>query len=254
MLSDAHNPKIWLATFMRAHACGGVKQCSTGCMEVAVADDNKADSKSILPTSISVLGPAPILEGEDGNAYDELLERVSSDVKPKGIVEEILVQDVVNLTWEILRWRRLKTARLSSSVLKLLSQFVGRRMRRKSKDAKISLLVPEFMPTSPRADKLANKWAAGDPDAVDRVGKLMEAANVTIDLVSADALIDSLDIIERIDHMTTLAEGRRSSILREIDRHRAALAESLRATLKDVEEAEFEIVEPATADVDETVL
>ena len=45
--------------------------------------------------------------------------------------------------------------------------------------------------------------------------------------------------IERIDRMIADAEARRASVLREIDRHRAALAADLRATAEAIEDAEF---------------
>ena len=57
---------------------------------------------------LEIFGPPPLLEGEDSKAYDTLLARVSGAVKPKDIIEEIWVRDIVNLTWEILRLRRLK--------------------------------------------------------------------------------------------------------------------------------------------------
>ena len=64
-------------------------------------------STDAAPTS-SLFGPPPLLEGEDPSAYDELLARISGAVKPADVLEEIWVSDVVNLTWEIFRWRRLK--------------------------------------------------------------------------------------------------------------------------------------------------
>ena len=53
------------------------------------------------------LGPPPLLEGEDAAAYDELLGRISGAVKPSDIFEEIWVQDIVDLVWEVVRLRRL---------------------------------------------------------------------------------------------------------------------------------------------------
>src|SRR5215469_4862671 len=67
-------------------------------------------------------GPAPLAEGEDAEAYDELLLRVSSGVKPHDILEEIWVRDVVDLTWETLRLRRLKAAVLTMSARKVLTE------------------------------------------------------------------------------------------------------------------------------------
>jgi hypothetical protein len=49
--------------------------------------------------------------------------------------------------------------------------------------------------------------------------------------------------IERIDRLATIAESRRNASLREIDRRRAVLGEALRGSVKEVEDAEFQVVE-----------
>jgi hypothetical protein len=46
---------------------------------------------------LALFGPAPLFEGEDTAAYDELLVRISETVKPADIVEEIWVRDIVDL-------------------------------------------------------------------------------------------------------------------------------------------------------------
>jgi hypothetical protein len=209
---------------------------------------DQADSKTLGLNETSIFGPAPILDGEDSEAYNDLLARVSGDVNPTGMIEEIWVRDVVDLAWEIFRWRRLKAALFSQAVSYALLKRLAPLMRRKSAKnletvTDISILAPSFYrPIPSSTHKLAKKWANRDPAAVDRVNKLMASANITMDAVMADALIEKLGNIERIDHLIAIAEGRRNSILREVDRHRAALAENLRVTVDDVEEAEFEII------------
>ena len=53
--------------------------------------------------------------------------------------------------------------------------------------------------------------------------------------------------IERIDHLITIAENRRNASLREIDRRRAVLGESLRRSVQEIEDAEFEVIETTPA-------
>jgi hypothetical protein len=210
---------------------------------------DQTNSKSEALTENSMFGPAPILEGEDTWAYNELLARVSGDVKPTGIIEEIWVRDVVDLTWENFRWRRLKAALFSKAISFALLERLAPLMRRKSTktDGTTSILAPtSLMSTSSSARKLARKWATRDPAAVNKVNKLLASANVTMDQVMAGALIKEFNNIERIDRLIAIAEGQRDAILREVDRHRATLAETLRTTVEDVEEAEFEIIKPKT--------
>jgi hypothetical protein len=46
---------------------------------------------------LALFGPAPLFEGEDTAAYDELLVQIFGTVKPADIVEEIWVRDIVDL-------------------------------------------------------------------------------------------------------------------------------------------------------------
>jgi hypothetical protein len=68
-----------------------------------------------------------------------------------------------------------------------------------------------------------------------------------MDSLAANALAEKFDYIERIDRLTIIAENRRNASLREIDRHRAALGESLRRSVQDIEDGEFEVIEPTPA-------
>jgi hypothetical protein len=51
------------------------------------------------------------------------------------------------------------------------------------------------------------------------------------------SLAENLDLVERLDRMTALAEARRFTVLREIERHQAMLAERLRWSLPRFENA-----------------
>ena len=63
----------------------------------------------------------------------------------------------------------------------------------------------------------------------------------------ADALAEKLDDIEWIDRLTAVAEGRRNASLREIDRRRAVLGETLRRSVQEIEDGEFKVIEAKPA-------
>lgn len=192
-------------------------------------------------TRLELFGPPLLFEGEDFAAYDEFLARVSGDVKPTNIIEEILVHDVVNLTWEIHRWRRFKISLLAAHMLNDLEIFVDPFVRRKSTTNE----VPS--PERKIANKLVKKWAARDPAAVKRIDRILASADITLDTIMARVFLARFDTIDRIDRSIMTTEARRNAVLREIDRHRTTLAQTLRHTLQEAEEAEFEVVEPKNA-------
>jgi hypothetical protein len=73
-----------------------------------------------------LFGASPLIEGEDARQYDEIETRFSATIKPKDILEEMWTRDVVDLTWDILRMRRLKAGLLTS----VMSEGVDRILNR----------------------------------------------------------------------------------------------------------------------------
>jgi hypothetical protein len=180
-------------------------------------------------TRLDLLGPAPLFEGEDTAAYDELLARISGAVKPADIFEEIWVRDIVDLVWETLRLRRLKANLMTAEAYKGLEQ-----------------ILQPLVGFLQRED-LAKAWAARDQSAIKRVDKLLASAGLTMDAVMAQTLSVNLDAIERIDRMIATAEVRRNAILREVDRHRSTWGQVLRRAAQQVEEDEFKLIEAQPA-------
>ena len=181
----------------------------------------------VAPTSLALFGPPPLLEGENAAAYDELLARVSGAMKPTDILEEIWVRDVVDLVWETFRLRRLKSSLLAANAPKGLRD-----------------ILQTFTWRS-NPEKLVQSWAARDPAAIKTVEEGLASTGLTVDAVTAQTLSVKIDDIERIDRMIMTAEARRNAVLREVDRHRANLAQALRRASQAVEDAQFEVVEPS---------
>ena len=174
----------------------------------------------------ALLGPRPLIDGEDGTNYDVILERISADVAPADFVEEIWVRNVVDLVWESIRLRHLKSQLLHAAAHEGLAR----------------VLTPLL--DWPSADRLSRTWALGDEEASAEVERLLGRAGLTIDAVMAQTLAARIDDVERIDRMVTIAEARRDAVLREIRARRAAFGQALRRAGQAID-AEFEDVAPA---------
>jgi hypothetical protein len=94
-----------------------------------------------------------------------------------------------------------------------------------------------------RAEELTEKYVRRDPDAVKLVDEILAGASVNIDDLTARKVVGRFVGIDQINGLATIAESRRNTSLREIDRRRAVLGETLRRTVKEVEDAEFQVVE-----------
>lgn len=89
-------------------------------------------SKSLIRTERwAVFGLPPLLDGEELEDYEELYAEISEAVKPGDILEDILICDFVDLSWDILRLRRMKAKLIDASAVKRFyhgpgEQFVDR--------------------------------------------------------------------------------------------------------------------------------
>jgi hypothetical protein len=98
-----------------------------------------------------------------------------------------------------------------------------------------------------KVKELVQEYVRREPDAVTLINDLLTGAGVSMDCLAGDALAQQLDNIERIDRLSAIAESRRNASLREIDRRRAVLGETLRRSVQEIEDGEFEVIETTPA-------
>ena len=179
---------------------------------------------------VVAIAPTPLLPGEKQADYIDMALRIVKTAQPRDAIEEFLVRDVVDLTWEILRLRRVKAGILRASMgigVRDVLDHVG-------------LEYPETR-------ELAESWAAGDDAARTKVNVILYNAGLTIDEVMAKTLENKIDSFERLDRMLASAEARRNNALRELDRHCDALGGGARRSIEEIEDAEFRDVETCKA-------
>jgi hypothetical protein len=180
------------------------------------------------------LPPPSLVNGEDSATYQRLAARIVAAVAPENVIEEILVRDVVDLVWDVVRLRRLKAGLFT----------VG------ASDGMAELLRG----LGEHHDK-AREWAARKPAAVAAVNTQLSAAGLDIGDVTTSTFAARIDQFERIERMLAAAEVRRAAALDAIDNRR--VAERLRAAARDaeraaappVEEGEFTLVPDSGAEV-----
>ena len=172
------------------------------------------------------IAPAPLLPGEAEADYLGIATRIVAVAQPKGAIEEFLTRDVVDLTWEIFRLRRLKTALLKAAA----SKGVHRILSTTGYDLRLEY---------GSSGEFAAGWAGGDAGRRRDVAEMLKKADFTMDEVMAEAFAEVINSLERTDRMLASAEVRRNNALRVTDRHREARGAALRRALEDAQEAEF---------------
>ncbi|MBM0206964.1 hypothetical protein JNW90_31130 [Micromonospora sp. STR1s_5] len=176
--------------------------------------------------------PEPIfLDGENPDEYASMWDQVRAAVHPSDFIEEVWVRDVVDLTWEAIRYRRMKAAFLNAHL----------------HDGLEELLRPLLGLSEAR--EAAEGWARRDPEAIESVKEVLEDAGRSLEEVRALTLRGWLRDVERFDRLIAGAEARRNSVLREVDRRRAAFALALRSAATPIEDADYSVLSPVTAPI-----
>jgi hypothetical protein len=167
--------------------------------------------------------------------YDAYFDYVVDDVAQ--ILEEYLPKDHVNAAQTLAQ----RFARNEKGAVEIVSKVLARA------DLKVDALLDRAR--NRKVKDLVQAYARREPDAVTLVDDALTAVSKSIELIMADALANKLDFVERVDRLTAIAEGRRNASLREIDRRRPILAETLRRRVQQIEHDELETVEaPATGE------
>ena len=203
-------------------------------LNVKVPQTTSASPRSLdAPDWPGGIAPAPLLTGEDGAEYAKLTSQFLAAAKPRDFIEEILVRDAIDLSWEILRLRRLKAGLLRmacSAGVESVAQKVG---------CKAAPMISAY--------GFSKDWMSGDTEARKQFDGALKKAGLGMEDVLAEALSSKIDAFERIDRMLASSEARRNNALREIDRHRSALGAAVRQAMDEVEDVEFRDVEAGEA-------
>ena len=165
----------------------------------------KSQRQSAVKASVrrDLLGPPPILDGEDLDAYNEILDRVFNAVGPTDFIDEILAHDISDAAWSKIRWRR------------ILAAFVSDQVQKRVDDEAISLASAQAKllggPEKENMDRLLESGfgaqleerAAKYPHAHKKFKELFSAAKSTLnfDLIQAEVSVKNLDTIERLNDL-----------------------------------------------------
>src|SRR5690242_12547691 len=104
--------------------------------------------------SSALLPKAPLLASESRDEFNRVCEALNDQIKPRGIIEQIYVEDIAYLVWEILRLRRCKTAIINLAFRAALTQVVTQLSREPGEWEH---------QVRPHSEELARKWFS-DPD------------------------------------------------------------------------------------------
>jgi hypothetical protein len=149
----------------------------------------------------------PLLFGESAEQFEYLHAELEQEIKPKGIIEKIYLNDVLALMWEILRLRRIKTNMICNARL-----------------VAIEMILLRIDPSLGReARELAYAWLEGS-NGKTLVQHLLRQTRLGEDAIDAEAFKRVFPDVLQVDNMLKSMEARFSKTLRRIAEYRKSLA------------------------------
>jgi hypothetical protein len=177
-------------------------------ISVQEASEMSSDDQQISSNIRKLLGKRPIIAGEDPADYDLLTKLVRRDVRPQALQEWLLMKDIVDAEWELLRLRGLKVTMLHAMVPRAVgAQRIGLR----------PLDEDKWVP--PLRGHLVG-ILAGDPAAKQELEKLLKAEGLTLDVIIATAFEKTIVAQVHTDRMAAAAYDRRNAAYAELERVR----------------------------------
>lgn len=170
-----------------------------------MSSDNSHDE--FLTGARKLLGKRPIMAGEDPADYGLLMKLVSRDVRPQDLREWLLVKDIVDSEWEVLRLRGLKVTMLHAMVPRAVRAQMFRH----------GASFPELV--QPLRAHIVD-ILAGDPAAREKFGELLKVHGLTLDVTIAAAFEQTIVAQSHTDRMAAAAYDRRNKAYAELERIR----------------------------------
>jgi hypothetical protein len=153
-------------------------------------------NSALLPTT-------PLLITESKDEFDLLHDSLNAEVKPRGIIEQIYVEDIAHHVWEILRLRRSKAAIVNLAFRAALKEVIKQLL---IKPGNLIFHVEE------ESKKLAYEWFS-DPDVKQQIAGMLRDFNLDETAIEAEAFRKSTGDLEQIDRLMASAEARRDKAL-----------------------------------------
>jgi hypothetical protein len=157
----------------------------------------------------------PLLFGESAEQFEHLRAELEQEIKPKGIIERIYLNDVLALMWEIVRLRRIKTNIIRNARLAALEIIIARIEPAHARCLGRSLIS--------EAKKFAIAWLE-DSDDKDFVQELLRKSQLDEGAIDAEAFRRVFPDVQQLDTMLNSMETRFSKTLRRVAEYRKSFA------------------------------
>jgi len=176
---------------------------------------------STCPDGLEALAPPPmLLPGESLKTYQILRHAIFAEIAPRSAIEWLLTIDIVELAWEIKRYRLLRHKLLETS----------RRHAIASALSQIDMIgIPANCQQDARRHTQLNALAwCSDVDAANEIEQRLASGGLDAIAINVEVHAQSRDLYLLFEGMIISAQHRRATLLREINYQRHPVRTNLR--------------------------
>lgn len=170
---------------------------------------------SNLPAEFESLSAPPLLlPGESLEKYKLMRQAILTDLAPRNVIEWLLAVDVVELSWEIQRYRVLRH--------KLLDHYREKAIEQTLRHIDLAELPPEMEDAAcHHIRRNARIWRV-DPTAAREIDVRLAAYGYDSNAINTQVYLQARDVFFAFEALLNSAQNRRMSLLREINNRRHA--------------------------------
>jgi hypothetical protein len=173
----------------------------------------------IRPRRTALLPRPPLLMTESREDFDQVCDTLEREIQPRGSIEQMYVDDMTYIVWEIRRLRRCKDTIINVAFRTGLERVLKQLLRRPGE--------AEFMSNEEESEDLALRWFT-DPKAKKKVSELLGKFQLDEIAIEAEAIRESSQYLEQLDRRLCSLEVRRDIVLARVVEYRGNLAHQLR--------------------------
>jgi hypothetical protein len=169
----------------------------------------KMDQENQINT-VTLRSKPPVLRSESAEEYISLHQELVRELEPNGPIEEIYIEDITALIWDVQRLRNFKVSAMHQASLQALTS-----------------ILKQLLPFKPKAEALAKGWFE---DAGDRkqVSEILKRFDLDESAIEAEAMKLASEQLEWLDKALALASSRLEKELRFVKSYRDGFADNVR--------------------------
>jgi hypothetical protein len=163
-----------------------------------------------------IVQPTHLMPGENLSEYEAIRDMIIQEIVPRSGIEWLWAADLVELSWDIIRYRSLR-----QKMLEVRRQDAIEAMLQRIDLPGIPYAFGQFAQEQTRLN--AEQWRI-DPSAAAEIEDRLIMRGIDNGSVNAETLIQSRELFVLFDSLMQSAQTRRILLLREINRRRLTLA------------------------------